>query len=157
MKNLFYFLFSVSLILCSCSSDDNDEETTKDVDYKVKVWLSTIPGSASAYILHIRIVEDWCQKEGLGKIQTFVKKENTILSITLGDLEYVKDPMLSRSPETKTTFAPWAVADDIPFPGNTTKLVLIRKGVEDIYTVEISSGITFDPQHQSFSEFSLSD
>jgi len=157
MKKLFYLLFCAPFLLYSCSDDDSP--VTEDVNYNIVFTIYESSDDIGKNQLHIRTLENWFAEKSLGKVQMSTKLEGHILWLDFNDLEYVeyKDPMLSRSPQTRTSMVGYASTPPIDLTDNISKIIATRKGKQDIYTINREEKqITIIQNGSSFSNFQSS-
>lgn len=154
MKKLFYTLFLVPIFFCSCS--DDDDFFTKDIDYTVSFHFIESYETSQCKVFACLERGDW-YIEGYScsaKI-THIETANT-LHIHLGDMEYTKhtgEPYPGICASTRLSIYPgyqW----EADFSYDISQIVITKKGVQDIYNIEVTdTQLIITPQQSAFSKF----
>lgn len=153
MKKLFYFLLLTPFLLSACSDDDDKDYFTKDVDYTISAQIIE-PYQRPQPKIYVYLNGSAWYIEGYSCVpkKTAMTNGNT-MEIYFGELEYNKVDYLFDN-LASSSYYDYQVYDAIELPDYISKIILARKGKQDIYNVERSDGIiTITTQQKSFSEF----
>lgn len=154
MKKLIYCSLIILFLFSSCSKDDDNVPEVGTFDDTIMMDMDIGETSRKKYKISL-LLKDWFVGNHIVRIETSFKKEKGALIIDIEKLVFseFKDPMLSRTAETRTTIAPPEKCFDIYPEDGITSIIINRENKTDIYKLDVGKDkITITPVQNTFSK-----